>query len=112
MSVIVFYCSNGPLCIWINLQQRRNFSERLQIEFLSRFRFTAVKKGNNNYGDFLFQVDGVRKAIVEESDFSWEIPQGLATVLLYLTAGQVVQVENIQSTTVYGTDTKFGYLVS
>ena len=66
-------------------------------------RFSVVKLGNDNYGAFFFLVDDAVYALVDDhigtSDYS---VLGSATINIELTAGQVVGIENIGSTTVYG----------
>ncbi len=70
-----------------------------------------MKYGNNNYGSFVFLVDGDRVAHVNEYDHDDTVVQGSATINLYLTTGQTVQVQNLVSNTVWGTDTS-GFLYS
>ncbi len=74
------------------------------------FRFAVSKFGNNYYGQFYILVDGARVAIGRDYTPCHVDQQGTATINLYLTAGQQVQVENSGSTYVFGTDsTSFLY---
>ncbi len=54
-------------------------------------------------------MDGVHVALCEDYNTQDDIPQGSATINLYLAAGQTVQVENSFSQAVYGTDSFYGY---
>lgn len=65
-------------------------------------RFSVTKYGNNYSGGFHFLVDNKKVAYIYEYDPDNSYPTGVATINLYLTADQTVQVENIGSTTVYG----------
>ncbi len=75
------------------------------------FRFSAAKEGNNRYGAFWFLVDNTQVAIVEEWDADDTTSQGTGTIMLELTAGQLVRIENEISTFIYGTSST-GYLRS
>ena len=74
------------------------------------FRFSASKIGNGHSGTFFFLVD-------DKPAFSYlhtaEVnPSGSATINLRLSAGQVVQIQNIASTKIYGTAPSFGFMYS
>ena len=76
------------------------------------FRITVVKNGDNYSGEFFLLVDGQRVFVVEEYSLNVDpSPQGSATINLYLTAGQLVQVENSASTLLWGTNAS-GFLYS
>ena len=64
-----------------------------------------AKIGNEFSGTFYFLVDEVRYAVVEEytDDDAW--PGGYATINMELSAGQLVRIENVGSTILYGTET-------
>ncbi len=86
--------------------QSISHSKNKQILFIvssSFFRLTTIKRGNNYEGDFCILVDG-DCVVYREEDGSADnySPQGSASINLYLAAGQVVQVENRGSTSVYG----------
>ena len=57
-------------------------------------------------------MNGERYAVydIEEEGFE-QVVQGSATINIQLTAGQVVQIENILSTKIYGTELS-GYVSS
>ena len=75
-------------------------------------RFSVTKSGNENSGTSFILVDEVRYAEIDlETIYSDGYPDGSATINIELTAGQIVRVENIISTVVYGTDPS-GYLYS
>ena len=86
------------------MQLRFLFSEAENLYF----RLTAVKEGNYWYGTFYFLVDNVRVACVDVS-YNNNVPQGTGTINLFLSAGQIVQIENAESSVVYGTDAVYGY---
>ena len=71
-----------------------------------------TKEGNDYHGSFFFLVDEVRYA---EKDGLYggsnEAPASSATINLQLNAGQLVRIENIGSTLVYGTFAE-GYIQS
>ena len=70
------------------------------------------KEGNQYYGSFYLLVDEVRYAY-KDAYFGNDngAPSGSATINIELTAGQVVRIENIGSTTIYGTDSS-GFIYS
>ncbi len=68
-----------------------------------------MKEGNNNRGSFYFLVNNLQVAYGDEYVPDYKYQQASATINLYLTAGQIVQVENYISTTIYGTDSNWGY---
>ncbi len=76
------------------------------------FRFSAVKEGSEDRGSFFFLVDNVKIAFVDEFTANGQNPQGSATIILELTAGQEVQIMNYQSTTVWGTSDNHGFIWS
>ncbi len=79
--------------------------------FCLLFRFSAAKLGNNRNGRFYFLVDGERVAYVDKHLPNLDpSAQGSATVNLYLTAGQVVQLENVGVSVIYGASR--GYAMS
>ena len=63
-----------------------------------------VKNGNEYYGTFYFLVDEVRYGYLEGCCSGDPTPSGSATINIELTAGQVVGVDNIISTVIYGTN--------
>ncbi len=63
-----------------------------------------AKRGQDFDGSFFLLVDGAARALGQEyAGNSDGAPQGTATINLYLTAGQEVQVQNSGSTQVWGT---------
>ena len=62
--------------------------------------------GDNSYGGFYFLVDNDRVARVQGYDTEDTFTESSSTINLYLTAGQLVRIENHESTTVWGTDTE------
>ena len=75
-------------------------------------RFSVVKFGTNYYGSFYLRVDDARYALVEVfAGSSDSNPLGSATINIELTAGQVVHIENVGSTSVYGTNSA-GFIYS
>ena len=76
-------------------------------------RFSVNKQGNDHFGNFYFLVDGAQYAYkalytVDSDPF----PSASATITIELLAGQVVQIENVISTLVYGTNTDAGFIHS
>ena len=62
------------------------------------------KEGNEYNGSFYFLVDEVRYAEKDGvSGGSNEAPASSATINLQLNAGQLVRIENVGSTLLYGT---------
>ncbi len=85
------------------------FSVSLKLHF----RFSAVKQGANYDGSFWFMVDNVKVAFSDgHSPNSGVHPDSSATINLYLTASQRVQVVNHFSTNVFGTDMHDTYFYS
>ena len=70
---------------------------------LCLYRFTAAKRGDDYRGSFYFLVDNERVAFVERYDENATTKQGSSTINLYLTAGQLVRIENYISANVWGT---------
>ena len=68
------------------------------------FRFTVIKSGNNYDGRFHFMVNEVEYALVDMDLVSAgdSTPSTTATINLELLAGDVVRIENIGSTLIYG----------
>ena len=74
-------------------------------------RFSVTKLGNDGHGAFFFLVDEEQFAFEDEWNFSDESTSGSCTINMQLTAGQIVRIENWQSTGIYGTDSA-GYIRS
>ena len=64
-----------------------------------------AKAGNDYHGDFIFLVDDIEYAYVDEDTEDSNItPTGIGTVNMLLTAGQTVRVQNSGSFSVFGSD--------
>ena len=63
-----------------------------------------MKRGNNNWANFLLHVDSDPYFVFVLTTDSHGEPGGCATINLQLTAGQIITVENQHSTVLYGTD--------
>ncbi len=73
--------------------------------FVVHFRLSATLEGDNYDGSFYFLVDNVKITFSDgTSPNSNREPEGSATINLHLTAGQLVQVQNYVTTTVFGTE--------
>ena len=87
----------------------QNTMKRLIFHY---FRFSVNKHGGQYYGSFYFLVDEVHYALKDAyigDDYS--APSGSATINIELSAGQLVRIENLGSTTILGTDSS-GYIQS
>ena len=62
-----------------------------------------AKMGNLDEGSVFFLVDGERYAGLDEQSVGADTAAGTATITIELTAGQIVQTENFESTVVVGT---------
>ena len=67
-------------------------------------RLSATKTGNEAHGSFWFLVDNTRVAYVEGFEPDAPLPRASTTIILELTAGQLVQIENNYSTIIVGTN--------
>ena len=70
-------------------------------------RFSAVKQGTSA-GSFWFLVDNERVGYINDIDFIFAFGQGSTSIILELTAGQLVRIENSFSTQVFGTHPEYG----
>ena len=71
-----------------------------------------TKEGNDYDGSFYFLVDEVRFAFKDGKTGSGNgAPSGSATINVELMAGQIVRIENDQSTVLYGSHAE-GYMYS
>ena len=62
------------------------------------------KEGNASHGTFWFLVDEVRYAYKTAYFYNADsTPSGSTTINIELTAGQIVRIENLDSTVIYGT---------
>ena len=68
-----------------------------------------MKRGNNHWADFILKVDDTPYFTFILSTGDHGEPGGCATITVQLTAGQVVSVQNDQSTSIYGTDSTGAY---
>ncbi len=81
------------------------YEKALAVFVLLFCRFSVTKMGNNHRGGFHFLVDSEWVYWIHAKEISGvAYPQGVATINLYLRAGQVAQVENYASSIVYGID--------
>ena len=70
-----------------------------------------TKLGNDGHGAFFFLVDEQKFAFEDEWNTGDESTSGSCTINMQLTAGQIVRIENWQSTGIYGTESE-GYIRS
>ena len=65
-----------------------------------------AKRGDNSQAIFWFLVDGARYAYfdMDYDESGSGSPSPTATIILQLTAGQIVRVENPDTFVIYGTD--------
>ena len=68
-----------------------------------------TKLGNDGHGVFFFLVDEEKFAFEDEWNTGDESTSGSCTINMQLTAGQIVRIENWQSTGIYGTESE-GYM--
>ena len=68
-----------------------------------------TKLGNDGHGAYFFLVDEERFAFEDEWNTGDESTSGSCTINVQLTAGQILRIENWQSTGIYGTDSD-GYV--
>ncbi len=62
-----------------------------------------MKEGHKNQGSFWFLVDNTRVTYIDAYDADASQPQGTGIIVLELTAGQSVRIENNVSNIVFGT---------
>ena len=79
-------------------------SEDTTLLRLSHFRFSVTKRSNENRSYFWFLLDDQRYSLYQL--YTSGTVTGSATIVLELTAGQIVRVENYISTIIYGTDSE------
>ncbi len=66
------------------------------------YHFTAQKESNNNRANFFFVKEGERVTITGHYNEHHPTPWSTSSVILELQAGERVQIENIDSTIIYG----------
>ena len=84
-----------------DLHKQKN--QILKKTFSFYVRFSVAKMGNLDEGSVFFLVDGERYAGLDEQSVGADTAAGTATITIELTAGQIVQTENFESTVVVGT---------
>ena len=67
-------------------------------------RFSVTKRGSDFSGTFVFTVDDDAYAAMLTFSDNDSAPSASATINLELSAGQVVRVENVDSTIIFGTE--------
>ena len=78
--------------------------EDITMLHFSHFRFSVTKRSNDNRAYFWFLLDDQRYSLYQL--YTSGTVTGSATIVLELTAGQIVRVENSISTIIYGTDSE------